>query len=273
LPVDLFELAREKAPALADRCQEIVDAKQGDDRAAIDAFGAMLQQAACVGVNMHPARLAALLEGEPYLNAHELAARQGAEDSQEYEAELRRVLKSWYDARVTFTTAYAGAKEFKYGAANTGNAGALHYGAGCAILKHQDWASLAVLPHDSLVGYVRDGAVAADDIQADVGPWESRRDVATIKLHGDACDSDETRWPRLVCSDEEYIEAIFVGAVTVDEVREVRFTAQERQDSWELAMGLTAASLRDDVEHVHAMHRVEEATTLRGIPLETVPDD
>jgi hypothetical protein len=143
---------------------------------------------------MDPARLAALLKGESRLSARELAANKGDPCSDAYDAQLRRVLKGSYDARALFTAAYIEGAHFKYGAVNPGNAGALLYGSACVIPTHQDWDSLAVLPGDSPVsGFVPDGSVATDRIYADVRPWDSRCDVATIKLHAEACRCGESR--------------------------------------------------------------------------------
>ena len=272
MPSDLFALARDNAPRLADQCQETIDSKTGDDRPTIEAFAALVDEDARVGVNMRPSVLALILGGESYLNMNELAEKDSQSGSIGYEQALRKRLGQWYDRRVTFEAEFERGTEFKYGAVNVGTAGALRYQGVCAILKHEALTIVGLLPSDSLQRYVNGSDVGTDRVEAEVGSWDSRCHVAVIKLDGRACRCSPAEWRRLVCSGDDFIEVICVDSFGADEVSHVRITESEearlRQAVYNTYTGGDPTTNRE----AHALIEVKGDLRSRGMTLEVVAD-
>jgi hypothetical protein len=226
-----------------------------------------------VGVNMGPAILASILEGAAYLNVQTVAALEARDRAITYEEALRGRLGRYYDDRVAFDEAFERGSEFKYGAANVGGVGSLHYGSACAILKHEGVERIALLPGDSLRLYVSDTGVDLASITYDVGAWDARCKVAAIKLHSEVCRRSPDTWSRLVCCDDDYIEAIFVDDVGGPELREVRFVeSQDRQFRDAVYATQTGAADADTRAHAHTYTRVRRGLRALNIPLVVVPD-
>jgi|SaaInl4_135m_RNA_FD_contig_21_2537932_length_896_multi_6_in_0_out_0_1 hypothetical protein len=222
---------------------------------------------------MRPSALASVLEGDPYLNAHELALRAGNEGSDEYDAALAKQHGRFLGRRLVFEATFVRGQEVRYGALNAGTMGTLRYGAACAILKDGALASVALLPGDSLRLYADDDSVDLPRLAGDVGTWASRADVAVVKHHEQVCRICDDAWPHLMCHGNHFIEVIFlerVAAATMREVRlresDVRLRRDAAEDNYDTAT---------DEEKVLflAMLRIEGAAQGHGIPVETLPDD
>ena len=186
---------------------------------------------------MRPLVLRKLIEGDAYMNVHGVAREESGRSGTSEDGIRREKLNEYHDRRIAFEASFTQGREFRYGALNIGGIGTDKYGELCAVLS-PDWTdvhkSIAYLRSDSLRHYVtRDCSVKLDTLRRDVATGDSRHCLAALK-HGDRiADLAVGDWAMLVCSSEEYIEAVFVGDVTRDDFVEVRISKDEYDRLWE----------------------------------------
>lgn len=263
----LFDLARRASHALAKAFSEL--AKRTPS--AID----LQQQVSTdgrVSVNMKPARLLEFLETGRRTNVFEWAA-EVARPGRSKQAILREHLKGWYPGRTRFEKRYAGGGSFHYGALNIGGLGVPRFGDYCAVTKRDAPATetrLVFLSHDSLKGFHDSSGrllerllVRGIAVPALVG------ELSALKLQKDLDGSPED-WPIAVCSDSDFVEAVFSDAPTLDRLEEVRIAKSEYSRLQRLALRATATGRvlpAGQNEDVVRFERTRQLLTARAIPL------
>jgi hypothetical protein len=131
-------------------------------------------------------------------------------------------------------------EKFLYGALNVGGMGIPYYGKFSVILGNNSMLSFqsAYLPADSAQHYVSGETprVDEDKLYAEVSSHLCRAIMTTVKHADECCTISEENWPTMVCSDESYLEAIFVGNVVPAVVTEFRVERIEYERLAELVI-------------------------------------
>ncbi len=191
---------------------------------------------------------------------------------------LREKLGDCYERRVAFDDHFEDGKKFRYGALNIGGMGAMQFGDHCVTLKDSACSNrerLAYLKSDSLKSYVREGQRVDDEaIREDVAPHSHRQYLAALRHSADVPATPEDRWPAILFAGGDYVEAIFVGDLTPEQVESVRLRKTECQELW----GYAFEEFRGKLSNSNRFRADTFAMILRhldryGIRLEEVDDD
>ena len=229
--LNLFEVAEANCDSLQRRFGAAKAERAGSESQSLQCFADRVARDGRVAVNVRPHTLANLLKGERLLNTYELVERQAICAAKPVLDLLKERLGKYYTQRIAFDSTFEDGERFRYGALNIGGPGAVDFGLFCCVLGSGFPASdsrLAYLMHDSLSEYVSpDGIVDVQSIGAQVASQASCHYLATIKHAGVIPITPEGNWDHLLCSSEDYVEAIFVQDVTLQKIAEVRVSANE----------------------------------------------
>jgi hypothetical protein len=275
LMLDLFDLAVANQTALQAR-YEILRSRMSDaESEQLSRFAARVEQDARVSVNMRQTPLQSFLTLGQHRNIYEWARARASHSTKTPEEIMRARLGPHFEARMAFDRFFTDGESFRYGALNIGGAGATGYGEFCAVVSEPFFASRresACLASDSLATYVVPGLVIDEArLRQDVAPHSDRHRLATVKLHSHVCTTPETSWPRLLCSDTDFVEAIFAGRLTPADLESVRMLEAD----YEVYSDFTFNDLRYGLSMCDRMLTDGFALVLellegRGIPLEVV---
>ncbi|MBN2207943.1 MAG: hypothetical protein JW759_01415 [Candidatus Coatesbacteria bacterium] len=255
---DLFKLAEKNAAALESRFEELKALRPVDEAAQIDRFADRVHLDGRVSVNMRPSVLSYILLGRKHQSIHEWAEEQAGTSGRPASEILQEKLHENHDARLAFEDSFEQGRKFRYGCLNIGGAGPVSkYGQFCCVLKSDfPWGKgrIAYLRGDSLRMYVStDNKTNVEALSRDAAAQGSRHHLAALK-HGERIlGAEEEMWPEIVCSDADYIEAVFTEVVGMGELGEVRVPGEEYDRLWDLAFGDFGKSLTDDE---HALRNV-----------------
>jgi len=245
--VNLFQLAEANIARLEEAYGEVLDSS-GEARETLDRFADGVRRDGRVSINMRLYVLASLVAHGRHLNAYEWAEEQSALSGRDKDAVLQHKLGAWYGKRVAFDAFFEDGEAFRYGALNTGGLGAERYGPFCTVLPESFGTSGAVayLRGDSLKNYVSEaGAVDEEAIEGDAAPHSHRGELAALKHAEDLPATDDGEWPELLCSDSDFVEAIFTEAVELSCVDRVRVSHAKYQDLYWLAFNSYDVGLKE----------------------------
>ena len=238
--MDLFEIAQENIAALERRAAELQASCRGDAplAAAMAAFVDHIRAQGRISINMRPWVLSRFLSRGHYQNIYDWATEMAALSGRPPDILLAEKLGSYLAARRTFDGAFADGLCFRYGALNIGGTGPTLYGQFCIVARSEypdDGRGTVYLAGDSLDRYVEPGNELREDlIRQDATPGSHCHCLALLK-HYPQLDRPADAWPSLLCSDGDYLEAIFVAPFAPAQVQEVRVSANDQRTLWDLA--------------------------------------
>lgn len=193
------------------------------------AFRSVVETQGTVSINMQPWKLSTFLRRGRYLSMQENAPVEAGERGMSVGEVLQRQGEH-LAPRLEFEGHFEHGEQFLYGALNIGGMGPPGYGIFCTVLNPDVVHALpcAFVPGNSLDLYAR-GRVAVDAaaVRKEAATIECRGILATIKHLDDLEHKDAAAWPEMLCSDQCFVEAIFVGEINPTSVREVRMTNEE----------------------------------------------
>ncbi len=225
----LFAFARDNDPEYPDRLDAKVAPLQPAHSAQAGAFRSAVETRGTVSINMKPWKLSAFLRRGRYLSMQQGAPVEAKERGMSVDEVLQQQGEH-LAPRLAFEGHFENGEQFLYGALNIGGMGPPDYGIFCTVLNPDVVHALpcAFVPGNSLDLYAR-GRVAVDAaaVQKDAATPACRGILATIKHLDDLEHKNDSAWPEMLCSDQCFVEAIFVGEVNPTSVREVRMTNEE----------------------------------------------
>lgn len=281
--MNLFDIAAGNAERLAARISaRRAELKEGE-RASLDAFTERVERDGRIAINMRQSVLSSFLTSASYQNIYDWARARARRSSKSEEEILRERLGGFYERRITFDRAFDGGDRFRYGALNIGGPGATTYGSFCAVIGEEAPAELldvAYLPADSLMTYVRPvpgmpNREEVDDeaILDDSAPHQSRHHLAALKLDRKIHASPEPRWPALLSSCSDYVEALFVGDLRPADLQCIRMARADHDIYFAYAFEDFRAKLSEsDRVLVESFVSILEQLEARRIALEVVDD-
>lgn len=129
---------------------------------------------------------------------------------------------------------------------------------------------------DSLVFFVSDdGEVEMTEMRRALADGERRHQLAACKHGADAGRLAVEPWPRILCCDDAYVEAIFLEAATHADLRLVRFPRAEYDEIQRIALGnLAGDPMITDEERrlVSRFARLQERLSALDVDLEYVDE-
>ncbi len=251
--MDLFAVAEENANIFATRFEELK--RISPDVNILIQFAQSVQLEGRISINMRQQVIDEFFSVNRYWNVHEWAADQAQRSSQPAEEILRGRLGSKYDHRVAFDRHFLQGDQFSYGALNIGGAGVACYGEFCVILKAGTFSKhreVAYVKADSLDTFLLQSgpSLIVDEpaVRRDTAPHSHRQCLAAIKHKGEVESNPKTQWADMLCSPLDYIEAIFVKAISIDCVEEVRITKKDQEAIFDAVYDLLMGKTTDESE-------------------------
>ena len=274
--VDLFDLADENARRLDDRFRALEAGSPPPDPGDLRRFEEAVTKHGRVALNMRPWIAAEFVRTGKYLNMNDAVREDAALSGRPENELLRERLGRFYQKRVSFDATFDDGCRFQYGVLNIGSAGPRSYGLFCFVLKKtfpKAGDRVAYLKRDSLNGYVADdGRVDTGSLHGDLAPHSHRHRLAALK-HSDDLDTRRADWPAMLCSDDDYVEAIFVADLGKTRVSEIRIARSDYESLWELCFRAHGRRLSDGEKALAFDFRVVlEAGRNRVITLKVLDD-
>jgi hypothetical protein len=272
---NLFVLAAENAVALDRGVAALLARIPAAHRDSLVRYSDRVRQDGRISVNMLQRTMNSFLSLERHANMHEWASSMALFSSIAPDEILRERLGEFYERRIAFDSYFEGGESFRYGALNIGGLGTWCYGEYCILLKEEvsRRPEVTYLRSDSLKAYMLPGpSVDENAIRRDAAPHAHRHCLAVLKHAAEVPSIDEERWPGMICSNSNFIEAIFTGELTPGQVEAVRMPRPD----FEVRFHFAFESFRDKDLSDHDKFLVTEfRTTLmrlkgRNIPLEVV---
>jgi len=272
---DLFELALANKAALVARYDGLRSQKSDAEADQLSRFAGRVEREARVSINLRQTPLVSFLTLGQHQNIYEWARTRARHSTRTPEEILQARLGPLFEARMAFDHYFTDGESFRYGALNIGGAGPTRYGEFCAVVSERFFAGLcesAYLASDSLTTYVLAGLeIDEARLRQEVAPHPDRHLLAAAKLHGHVCSSPEAAWPGLLCSDIDYVEAVFRGPLALDHLESVRMLEAD----YELYSDFAFEDLRCGLGVCDRMLTegfvlVLQHLEARGIPLEVV---
>jgi hypothetical protein len=275
--VNLFTLAAGNGPRLKADVESLLPTLAPAERASWDRLLARVEHEGRISVNMRIDVLLDLVTSSHYQNIYEWAESRAKRSPKPADEILRERLGGFYGPRVLFEAAFEDGERFRYGALNVGGVGAVKYGECCVLVADRLAASgapVAYLRGDSLKTYVLPtSAVDVAAVERDAAPHANRQHLAALKHGAGFCHAAEDRWGSLLCSADEYIEAIFVGDLRPDGLDRVRMAKSDHELYFHFAFVDFRAKLAPgDRALVNDFARLLDHLDDHKIPLEVVDD-
>jgi len=245
---DLDRLARENVEHLREAVATLAVDLEPRRSDLLSRFAAAVRATSGVSINLRNAGLIGLLATGRHLNIHDVSGRMAEEFGADADQILRRQLGPWYDRRIAFDDTFTGGRTFHYGCLSIGGLGPTMYGEYCVVLRAADVAAagaLTYLREDSARDYVdASGAVDVARVAAESAPHDGRELLAALKC-GPMLTGEESEWPKTLCSNEGYIEAIFVTAEVRDAISAVRIGRKRHSELYDLVVDRYRRTLTD----------------------------
>ena len=238
MTMNIFALAGDNSSSLQARFESAKAEKSLEELATIERFAERVLGTSQVSINMYPWVLAGIIVKGEYKNIYEWAEEQSSLSGRSMDEILREKLGSFCDRRLAFDGSFEHGRSFRYGALNMGGVCGFGDRPFCIVLR-QDFPeradAVAYLRSDSLKTYVdAAGRIDEQTLAEGLASHSSRHYLTTLKHIGQIPVTHETEWHLLVCSDKDYVEAIFTGTVTTDEFDEVRVPDAEFDKLWDI---------------------------------------
>jgi len=275
--VNLFNIAKTNGPRLKAEAEHVRAPLGPVERDCLDRFTARVGSDGRIAINMRVDVLLELVTASKYQNMYEWARERAQWSPKSADEIIQERLGSYHQPRIAFESKFEDGERFRYGALNIGGAGATHYGDFCVIVDDALPTSgmpVVYLRGDSLKSYV--GPTASVDLAAlerDAAPHSHRQYLAVLKHGTDMCRVPDDGWARLVCSADDYIEAIFVGDLTPATIERVRIAKSDYDLYFEFAfMDFRAKLNAGERILMNTFARLISELNTRGIMLEVVND-
>lgn len=223
--MNIFEIAATNSTDLEQRLIKNRARLTSAEISAFDRFVQGVRDSSSIGINMRQTVLIAFITTSEYQNIHDWAESVSLISDQTADEILQQKLGSFYERRLCFDDSFENGRRFRYGLLIKSGVGAKKYGNYCSIFKRERLVDLdlAYLMRDSLTTYMMLGpALNETALAAEIAVDDCKHFLAGIKHCAQVVTTPEISWDSLLCSDNEYIEAIFTGTVSSNDLEEVR---------------------------------------------------
>lgn len=228
---NLFQIAADNRQTLQNRHTQLLSQIPQKFRPKLDAFEHRIQHDSGISINMTLPKMRGFLDHDLYLSPHQIAEQRARDSGRSIDDELRILQGSYFERRIAFDRAFERGESFLYGALNIGGTGVdtENYGGFCvffgrAIFDHVD---CALVPGNSLDRYMPAATcpeLQLDKLSTEIATPPERHQLAALKHHHHVEQQEENQWAAMLCSGDDFIEAIFVGALKPRQISTVRLS-------------------------------------------------
>ncbi|SPF39519.1 hypothetical protein SBA4_2350006 [Candidatus Sulfopaludibacter sp. SbA4] len=270
--VDLFEIAANNRDALEARFSALLSSASTDLAGTVQRFADTVLSHGRVSVNMRPMSLLSFLVLGFHQNIYEWSRSRGEESGRPAEEIIREKLGDFYAKRVAFDRYFDKGETFRYGALNIGGPGATVYCDYCTILQNSasDNPEIAYLRSDSLKTYFKaDGALDEAALREDAAPHSHRHVCACLKCAPELSATAAAGWAALLCSNSDFVEAVFSTPTTPVDVESVRIESSQYRELFRYGFENFREKLTDERRNlVEAFVLIKRLLRENSIPLE-----
>jgi hypothetical protein len=275
--MDVFGIAEQNADQLDNRFMRLVQAVSAPTKDRLKKFVDSVARDGRIGVNMRPWVVVDLIQNDRHLNMYEAANEAADISGKDCDGILRARLGKWYARRLAFAARFQDGQRFRYGALNIGELGATNYGTFCTVLVQNFPADrrVAYVKTDSLRGYT-DSAGNVDDatLRNDVAGQDRCHVLAALKHATQIESREDDKWPNMLCSNDDYIEVLFVADICCKSVEEVRVSSRELAIAEELCFDAHGRKLTEEEKSLASIYlNIFRARRDGLIQLREVADD
>lgn len=235
--LDLLAAAKANVNRLEDQFNTLVASCSPPELGLLQQFANDVVANGRVAINMRPWIAADFVHNNRYQNMYATVAEEAELSGRSPNELLRERLGTFFETRTTFDSSFDRGARFQYGALNIGGAGATRYGIFCVVLNRdfsEDCELVVYLKTDSLSGYMAAGGTLEEAaLGRDIAPDTHRQQLAALK-HAHELELHDGNWAKMLCSENEYIEVIFVVNLETGMVAEVRIAEHNYQELWDL---------------------------------------
>ncbi|HRI71013.1 MAG TPA: hypothetical protein PK156_42570 [Polyangium sp.] len=258
---NLFAFAKANDADYPARLDDKLSTLSTAHRASAQDFCAAVDSHGTVSINMFSQKFQATLERGHFLSMLEYADYKVEKRGISHDEALREQ-GVYGPPRMAFESHFEDGHLFRYGALNIGGIGPPYYGTFCAVLKPSVVHSLpcAYFPDDSLKRYVPNWATPRVDeaaTQSEAASPSSRGILATLKHAPELHSKPTTAWPQMLCRDDCYVEAVFVGEISPVSIDQIRVDNSELERLFDLFTKEKKGDIKDQDEKKAAREFVE----------------
>jgi hypothetical protein len=245
----------------------------GAARIRLEAFASRVSHTGAISVNMRPTVLLDFLHSGSHQNIHEWVDKILPHSSKTKAAILQEKLGDYYERRLAFDGFFDSGEQFHYGALTIGGLGPVRYGEYCVVVSSAAIGArgtVGYLLRDSLSGYVTsDAKVDVNSLEKDCALDSQKHCLATVKHAFGLSAASEDAWPTMLCSGDDYVEAIFTGGLRSADATTVRIARIDYELYWEYAFNEFRSKLSElDRFRVDTFAQIVEKLETLGVGLE-----
>ncbi|GEM_PF-2560257 len=267
---DLFKIAAENSTQIADRFNEIKNKSNTEEKTILENFADFVKENWGLSINLKKSELISVLVSETYKNmyrvieddANELKQKLGITISIEETA--KKSMGTFYEPRKIFEDSFVGGNHFLYSALNIGGMGLKKHGRSFSIIIHQsnvsEFPNCAFLKDES-IRYIENGKPNIGRLSNDTSDRQTIHLMTAIKNKKSLLETKKENWPGMVCSEENYIEAITPGEIPIKCINTVRIAKQD--DDWYYDMLFNARTISNRVDESDLRHLNEYGNLLK----------
>lgn len=145
-------------------------------------------------------------------------------------------------------------RSFHYGALSIGGMGAARYGNFCMVTSElllDGSRRVAFVESDSLTGFVdAKGVVDMESLRVALAAPGHQQHLAACKHAGDCDRLASEAWQEILCCDDDYVEAIFLGLAGLEDLALVRFPQADYYEIQDLVLAEAAGDSLSDAERL-----------------------
>lgn len=273
--MDLFAVAADNAGSLERQFDSLKSNLTPTKANSLTRFAERVKQDGRISINMRQMVLISFLTFGKHQNIYEWAQSRAEKSTKSVEEILREKLEEFYERRVAFDRHFEQRERFRYGALNIGGMGTTDFGEFCSVLADHVSSGrreVAYLRSDSLKTYLLPGPTVDEAaIRRDVAPHTHRQHLAAVKHASEIPVLSEDQWLSLLCSNVDFVEAIFAGDITLGDLEAVRMAKSDHNLFFHYAFEEFREKLGDaDRFRVDGFVMILQHLEQRGIPLEVV---
>jgi hypothetical protein len=219
--LDLFKIAHQNARRIENQFKVIKNNYRDEEKVVLETFLDFVEKSWCISINLKQSEVTGFLISGKYKNMYqvieedlkELRGERGINISKEEAAKNR--MGFFYEKRKIFENQFKDSDRFIYAAFNIGGLGLKKYGDFSLIIhqKKVERLSSCVFLKKESIGYVENNGLNTAQLKKDTADRETVHFLATIKNEEKIRVTIAKEWPKIVCSENDYIEA-----VTADEI-------------------------------------------------------
>jgi hypothetical protein len=272
---DLAQLAARNISRLEDDFQSFINCKPDTEKTVIVEFSEWVRDTCRLTINTKIHVICDVIKNGKYKNIYDAAEEYSSLLKVTEDALLRAWLGRYYERRMAFDREFKDGDKFIYAALTAGGGGVRDYDPYCLQLVEQFYSTvntIAYLPGDSItICFTAAGKFDEAKTSEMITPHSHRHLLAACRNGSAAIVSPKSDWPRLLNEKTSYIEAIFIGDVTLEQIHKVQVLKSEYDRLMSLILRTIGRRL-EVAEHtlVDSFRQILTASRDRIIELECV---